>query len=1027
MRATSNSAGVKRADELSCHIRRRQMSKTNNPRKAISVLLIRLLLLSAAIVLGFMPTETMAQQVRIGFAAPLTGPYASLGNEMHQAAKDAIKAINEAGGLFGQKVELVVFDDRCDPNQAIRVANELAGRRVDAVIGHCPRTAPVVAHFYEASKTIFISTLTSNRHFAERCYRYVFHLGMSEDRMGEAAAAAIAKEIEEERFPGKTVGIVRDGRTFSRGVASTLDSQLRARGAAIVFNEDLLEPSTFLYLLDKRKPDILFFAACDPALILQLFRNQAPKTPIVALGLPTAPEESWDQFWRWVEKNRVEAYVFAPSAMGGPRPGITPHTPLYEIRNIWGERISKASNPPTVEQVYVFTAFDLLTQIIRETRTTKADTLDAALRSVESETLLGRLQSGEKGEIKPIPYRLYRGKYHGDRVSYQWKPSTAFLIECCTGAGPLKAAKGAREPVYNIEVDPKESKDPLVLKPNQKTKVIFYIGPFSEESVAPGIEPSPLLKALAKKEPIELTVTLFCYLSETDTYQQRKIMFDPVKGRSDPAYFEILPSPAAVRDNNLLGELTFVVDASGMEIDVIKLHAFVGEPSREALEKYRPPAKLALGAVDVKEVSMPDLIISIAPQGYGKLPVIIRPIQDELKAHFRAALNDPKGESWIFESGLTKSDLDGLVSDVYMALREIVEQKNEDLQRIYKHLGEGVSIGPGGSLLKFTDTDYMNMLDAIRRKGANLYWRLFLRGDVELRKTMKALDSFDKQKRLRVRMLTAEVYAPWQILYPEKTGAVDPNKFWGFRYELGRLQLVDSAQGRTKTLMVRPKPDEVLFATWRRTGPKDEVADRAAMLVEHIKGKIGGGIAVSDKRDDFVSRIQSGSKKIKLIFAYGHGSSGSELLVYESESGNKVVIKAPNVVGPCLIFATDEFLTPGTLDDLNPGSGTHFLESQPIVILNACETGTAGTRAAGNNGFVGALTRSGARAIFVTEGPVWANFAHHFGQDLIDAIFAGEEARKALLDARLKHLREWKNPLGLLYALYGNAGARIKD
>jgi len=367
------------------------------------------------------------------------------------------------------------------------------------------------------------------------------------------------------------------------------------------------------------------------------------------------------------------------------------------------------------------------------------------------------------------------------------------------------------------------------------------------------------------------------------------------------------------------------------------------------------------------------------------------------------------------------------VSDAYMALRQIVEQKNGELQRIYKQLGEHVAIGPGGSLLKFADTDYADMLDAIRRKGARLYWRLFLRGDAKLRKAMEALDSFDGQGRLRVRILAAEVYAPWQILYPEKTGPVNPDKFWGFRYELGTLQLVDSAQGRTQTLMARPRPQEVLFATWRRTGPRDEVADRAAMLVEQLKKKIGEGIPVSDKRDDFVSRIETGSKKIKFIFAYGHGSSGSELLVHESESGDKVVIEAPNVVGPCLIFAKDEFLTPGRLDDLNPGSSMHFLKSQPIVILNACETGTGGIRAASNNGFVGALTRSGARAIFVTEGPVWANFAHHFGKDLIDQIFAGDELRTALLDVRLKHLREWKNPLGLLYALYGNAGARIEE
>ena len=127
------------------------MSKRKNPRKAVRVLFIRLLLIGGAMVLSFMPSRTMAQQVRIGLVAPLTGPSASLGSEMVQAANDAVKVINDAGGLFDQKVELVVMDDACDPNQAIGLAHDLVALRVDAVIGHCPRTAPFVARFYESS------------------------------------------------------------------------------------------------------------------------------------------------------------------------------------------------------------------------------------------------------------------------------------------------------------------------------------------------------------------------------------------------------------------------------------------------------------------------------------------------------------------------------------------------------------------------------------------------------------------------------------------------------------------------------------------------------------------------------------------------------------------------------------------------------------------------------------------------------------------------------------------------------------
>jgi branched-chain amino acid transport system substrate-binding protein len=73
--------------------------------------------------------------VRIGVIAPLTGTRAWLGQEVVAGARLAIEDINEAGGLLGEPVELVVADD-ADLTSLPGQLSDLAERsRVSAVIG----------------------------------------------------------------------------------------------------------------------------------------------------------------------------------------------------------------------------------------------------------------------------------------------------------------------------------------------------------------------------------------------------------------------------------------------------------------------------------------------------------------------------------------------------------------------------------------------------------------------------------------------------------------------------------------------------------------------------------------------------------------------------------------------------------------------------------------------------------------------------------------------------------------------------
>ena len=75
-------------------------------------------------------------QIKVGSAGPMTGQYAAFGEQLRRGATMAIEEINAAGGVNGQKLELVVGDDACDPKQATAVANKMVSDKVAFVAGH---------------------------------------------------------------------------------------------------------------------------------------------------------------------------------------------------------------------------------------------------------------------------------------------------------------------------------------------------------------------------------------------------------------------------------------------------------------------------------------------------------------------------------------------------------------------------------------------------------------------------------------------------------------------------------------------------------------------------------------------------------------------------------------------------------------------------------------------------------------------------------------------------------------------------
>jgi branched-chain amino acid transport system substrate-binding protein len=90
----------------------------------------------AALLAAGLATGAAADNIKIGVIEPLTGPFAASGNYVTNGAKIAADELNAKGGILGQKIELVIEDNKSNPTEAASVAEKLIVRdKVPAIMG----------------------------------------------------------------------------------------------------------------------------------------------------------------------------------------------------------------------------------------------------------------------------------------------------------------------------------------------------------------------------------------------------------------------------------------------------------------------------------------------------------------------------------------------------------------------------------------------------------------------------------------------------------------------------------------------------------------------------------------------------------------------------------------------------------------------------------------------------------------------------------------------------------------------------
>jgi branched-chain amino acid transport system substrate-binding protein len=91
--------------------------------------------------------------IKIGMVLPLTGPLAGTGNDIAAGTRAAIEAVNQSGGIKGQKIELLIEDDRFDPKASEALSRELVKSKGAHALLSCFGTVSCLAVAKVAQET----------------------------------------------------------------------------------------------------------------------------------------------------------------------------------------------------------------------------------------------------------------------------------------------------------------------------------------------------------------------------------------------------------------------------------------------------------------------------------------------------------------------------------------------------------------------------------------------------------------------------------------------------------------------------------------------------------------------------------------------------------------------------------------------------------------------------------------------------------------------------------------------------------
>ncbi len=329
----------------------------------------------------------------IATAGPMTGQYASFGEQMKRGAEMAVADINAAGGVMGQMVKLEIGDDACDPKQAVAVANKFASEGVKFVAGHfCSGSSIPASQVYQEENILQISPASTNPKLTDEGGPNVFRVCGRDDQQGIVAGNFLA-----DKYSGKKVAILHDKTAYGKGLADETKKQLNQRG----FKEAMYEAYTagekdYSALVSKMKGsgvDVFYLGGyhTEAGLMIRQAREQGYNVQLVSGDALVT-----DEFWK-ITGPAGEGTIMTFSPDPRKNPAAAPIV----------KKFRDGGYEPEGYTLYTYGAIQAWKQAVEKAGSTDTKKVIDALHANQFETVLGKIGFDKKGDVTAPGYVFY--------------------------------------------------------------------------------------------------------------------------------------------------------------------------------------------------------------------------------------------------------------------------------------------------------------------------------------------------------------------------------------------------------------------------------------------------------------------------------------------------------------------------------------------------------------------------------------------------------------------------------------------